>query len=124
MGDWTRDDLDAIGSAHEIGVAALRPDGTLRPYATVWVVHVGDALYVRSWRGQAGAWYRAVRHRPKGRVRLGGVEFDVTFERPADIGEDAIDAAYRDKYGGYGAAYVDAMVAPDARETTLRVQPA
>jgi hypothetical protein len=27
---WTRDELDRIGKAEELEIAALRPDGTLR----------------------------------------------------------------------------------------------
>lgn len=123
MADWTREELDAIDSAREIGISVLRPDGTPRRYVTIWIIRVGDMPYVRSWRGQAGAWYRAALRRPEGRVRVGGLERAVTLERPADADSDAIDAAYRDKYGRDGAAYVDAMVAPEARETTLRVRP-
>jgi hypothetical protein len=37
---------------------------------------------------------------------------------------DAIDAAYQDKYRKYGASYVDPMVAPTARDATVRLVPA
>jgi hypothetical protein len=121
MTSWTPEQLDAIGTAEELDIAALRPDGTLRPYTTIWVVRVGDGLYVRSYRGQGGTWYQAVQRRPEGRIRAGGVERDATFEHPTDVDEDAIDAAYRSKYGRYGGTYVDPMVAPDAQATTLRL---
>ena len=121
MTSWTRDELAAIGVAEELDIAALRPDGTLRPYTTIWVVRVGDDLYVRSYRGQDGAWYQAVQRRPEGRIRAGDVERDVTFEHLTDADEDAIDAAYRRKYGRYGSTYVDPMVALGARATTLRL---
>lgn len=120
MTNWTPDELGAIGAADELGIAALRPDGTLRPYTTIWVVRVGDGLYVRSYRGQDAAWYQAVRRRAEGRIRADGVERDATFER-ADVDEDAIDAAYRGKYGRYGRSYLDPMLAPTARATTLRL---
>jgi hypothetical protein len=32
MSDWTAEDLDTIGAADELRIAALRPDGSLRPY--------------------------------------------------------------------------------------------
>jgi len=38
--------------------------------------------------------------------------------------EDAIDAAYRGKYGRYGRSYLDPMLAPTARATTLRLNAA
>ena len=35
----------------------------------------------------------------------------------------AIDAAYRTKYGHYGASYVDPMFTPEARAATLELVP-
>lgn len=124
MTSWTPEQLGTIGAADELDIAALRPDGTLRPYTTIWVVRVGDGLYVRSYRGRDGAWYQAVQRRPQGRIRAGGADYDVAFEHPTDTDEDAIDAAYRSKYGRYGASYVDPMVAAGARATTVRLNAA
>lgn len=88
----------------------------------IWVVRDGDDLYVRSFRGSAGAWYRAARARPEGRIRSGGVDKDVTFVEVTDPGvNDRIDTAYRTKYGRYGASYVNPMVA--SRDTTLKLVP-
>ena len=56
---WTTDELDRIGRADELQIAARRRDGTLRVAVPIWVVRVGDALYVRSWRDDGGRWYRA-----------------------------------------------------------------
>ena len=124
MTSWTPEQLRAIGAADEIDIAASRPDGTLRPYTRIWVVRVGDGLYVRSYRGRDGIWYQAVQRRPQGRIRASGVEHDTTFEHPADVDEDTIDAAYRSKYGRYGRSYLDPMLAPAARATTLRLSAA
>jgi len=121
VSDWTAGDLDTIGAAEELQIAALRPDGSLRPYVTIWVVRVGDGLYVRSYRGRDGAWFRSVLARPEGRIRAGGLTRDVTVEEPADAGQPAIDQAYRDKYARYAGTYVDPMVSPAARAATLRL---
>ena len=79
MTTWTSDELDKIAAAEELQIAPLRRDGTLRNPVTVWVVHHGDDLYVRSWRGRTAAWYRAAQVRHEGRIWAGGVEKDVTF---------------------------------------------
>jgi hypothetical protein len=50
MRDWTAEELDTLGAADELEIAALRPDGTLRPATTIRVVRVGDDLNVRSHR--------------------------------------------------------------------------
>lgn len=124
MTSWTSEERDAIGAADELDIAALRGDGTLRPYTTIWVVRVGDELYVRSHRGRAGAWYQAVRRRPEGRIRAGGVDRRAAFEPAKDVDEDAVDAAYRSKYARYGPRYLEPMLAAGARETTLRLSAA
>lgn len=46
-----REDLERIGGAEELQLASRRPDGTLRPYVTMWVVLSGGNLYVRSAYG-------------------------------------------------------------------------
>lgn len=120
---WTSDELKEIGTADELEIAPLRRDGTLRKPVTIWVVRLGDGLYVRSWRGQSGAWFRAAQVRDEGRIRAGGVEKDVTFVEEADPDiNDQIDAAYRTKYRRY-PQYVHPMVSPEVRATTLKLVP-
>ncbi len=60
----------------------------------IWVVRAGDELYVRSWRGDAGAWYRAAKARRQGHISAGGVERDVEFAEADDAANDAVDAGY------------------------------
>src|SRR2546422_4324545 len=124
MTTWTSDELNKIGTAEELEIASLRRDGTLRNPVTVWVVRLGDDLYVRSWRGRTGAWFRGTQVRHEGRIWAGGVEKDVTFVEEADADlNDQIDAAYRTKYRRYGARYVNPMVAPEARAATIKLVP-
>ncbi len=124
MTTWTSDELDKIAAAEELELASLRRDGTLRTPVTIWVVRVGGDLYVRSWRGRAGAWFRGTQVRHEGRIRAGGVEKDVSFVEEADPAiNDQIDAAYRTKYRRYGGRYVDPMVAPEARAATIKLVP-
>jgi hypothetical protein len=121
MTAWTAEELDTIGAADELDIAVMRPDGSPRPYVTIWVVRVGDDLYVRSYRGRDGVWFRSVLRRPGGRIRAAGLERDVTFEESGEANRDAISEAYRDKYASYPRNIVDPMVAPAAREATLRL---
>jgi hypothetical protein len=123
MSDWTVGELDTLGAAEELEIAPLRPDGSLRPYTTIWVVRIGDDLYVRSWRGRESAWFLAALRRPEGRIQAAGVKRDVTFAEPDHADHDAIDRAYRDKYARYASTYVDPMISPGARAATLRLTP-
>ena len=121
MRNWTADDLDTIGATAEVDVAPLRPDGSLRPSTPIWIVRVGDDLYVRSHRGRRGSWFHHALQRHEGRIRTGALQRDVIFEEPDDADDRAIDEAYRTKYGRSGGGYVDAMVSPNARAATLRL---
>ena len=124
MSAWTPDELDKIGNAEELEIAPSRHDGTESKWVTIWVVRIGNHLYVRSYKGSGGSWYRGTQLRREGRIRAGGVEKDVMFAPETDPGiNDQIDAVYRTKYGSYSAQYVDPMVAPQARATTITLAP-
>jgi hypothetical protein len=124
MTAWTSEELSRIGTADELELASARPDGTLRNPRTIWVVRVGDDLYVRSMHGRGGGWFPATQARHQGRVSAGGVDKDVTFA-DADPGlNDQIDAAYRDKYRRYGPSIIGGVVNPGARAATIKLVPA
>ena len=124
MTTWTKDELDKIAAADELQIASLRPDATLGKPVTIWVVRIGDDLYIRSYKGRGGSWFRAAQAHHAGRIRAGGVEKEVTFVDETDPGiNDEIDAAYRTKYRGYSAQYVDPMVAAEARSTSIKLVP-
>lgn len=113
MSDWSQEELERIAGTRELVVTAAE---TTVP---IWVVRVGDELYVRSWHGERAGWYRAAREHGRGRIRAGDDRRDVRFVRDADA-DAAVDAAYRTKYA---SRYADEMVASPARETTLRLEP-
>jgi hypothetical protein len=122
MTTWTSDELTKIGTADELQIASLRGDGTLRKPVTIWVVRIGDDLYVRSAYGRNSAWFQGTQVRHEGHIRAGGVAKDVTFVEEADPDlNDQIDAAYRAKYRHYDARYVDPMVGAEARATTIKL---
>jgi hypothetical protein len=120
MTAWTRYELAKIGGAEELEIASLRRDGTLGKRVTIWVVPHQDSLYVRSWKGRTAAWFRTSQVRHEGRIWAGGIEKDVTFVDADHDVDDALDAAYRDKYRRYGASLVSPMMSPEARSTTIR----
>jgi hypothetical protein len=123
MTTWTSDELNKIGKAEELLITSLRSDGTLRKPVIIWVVRLGDNLYVRAVNGRTSAWYRGVQVRHEGRIQAGGVEKDVTFMEETDPGiNDKIDAAYLTKYCRY-PQYVAPMVTPEVRAATIKLVP-
>jgi hypothetical protein len=123
MTAWTSAELTKIGNAEELQIASLRRDGTPRKPVTIWVVRIGDDLYVRCANGRTGAWFRGAQVRHEGHIRAGGVEKDVTFVEETDPGtNDKIDAAYRTKYSRY-PQYVAPMLTPEVRAATIKLVP-
>jgi hypothetical protein len=120
---WNGDELDRIGEAEELAIAARRVDGTLRKPVAIWIVRVEDDLYVRSWRGSDGHWFRAAQARHEGRISAGGIDTNVVFLDVDEAVDDAVDAAYREKYRRY-PSYVAPMTSDQARATTLKLLPA
>jgi len=93
MTAWTSDELSTIAAADEIELAPLRSDGRLRTLVTIWVVRYGDDLYIRSWRGHGGSWFRATQARHEGQIQAGGMAKDVTFVEETDPGISLSEAA-------------------------------
>jgi hypothetical protein len=120
---WSRDELALIGGAEEVQIEVLGRDGRMRPRVTIWLVRVGDDLYVRSVRGGSGAWFRAVQRSHEGRISGGGMNKDARFEEGQPSVNDQVDAAYRSKYRRYAGRILDSCLTPEARSTTLRVVP-
>jgi hypothetical protein len=123
MTTWTADELTKIGTAEELEIVSLRSDGTLTKAVTIWVVRLGDNLFVRSVNGRAGAWFCGTQVRHEGHILAGGIEKDVTFV-DADPGiNDQIDTEYRTKYRRYAASIVSHIVSPEARSATIKLVP-
>lgn len=123
MTAWTNDELARIGGAEELQVASLRDDGTLRRYVTIWVVRAGQNLFIRSAFGPDNPWFRRALASGAGRIRAGGLERDVTFERAGPEFQAAVDAAYHAKYDRYGPRFVGSVVGDHVKDLTIRLVP-
>jgi hypothetical protein len=94
----------------------------------VWIVRHGTAVYVRSVNGTTAVWYRGAQTCHQGELSAGRLQRGVVFaEAGAHAGEgsgldDALDAAYRGKYG-HSSSAVARITTDVARATTLRVDP-
>ncbi|MFE3171904.1 DUF2255 family protein [Amycolatopsis sp. NPDC059090] len=114
---------DRIGAASEIQISSYRRDGSLRRWTPIWVVRSGDELYIRSAFGTEGGWYRWAAAKQLARVRVDGLETDVSLHLEADADTNAaVDAAYTEKYRSMPSALAP-MVAETAAATTTRLEP-
>ena len=123
MTTWTSGELTKIGAAEELKLASLWRDGPLRKQVIIWVVRLGDDLYVRSVNGRTAAWFRHTQVRHEGHIQAGGIDKDVTFVAAAPDLNDQIDAVYRSKYRRYAANIINSIVSPTARSATIKLVP-
>jgi hypothetical protein len=102
---WSREELERIGSAEELEIAVKPPDGTMLRWVPIWVVGIGDQVYVRTWHRRDNGWFGRVVSSGRARIRVAGLEVEVVVE---DIGagtaaqHSGVDAAYRAKYKVWG----------------------
>jgi hypothetical protein len=120
---WTDDELTTMDGVDELGIASRRPDGTLRPFVTIWFVRVGADLFVRSAYGYDNPWFQRALTAGEGRIRVAALERDVAFEVPASDVADVVTEAFETKYGRYGKGIVKTVVSGEAVRSTLRLEP-
>lgn len=89
---------------------------------TIWVVRHGDDLFIRSYRGPDGGWYRASQARHEGRVEAGGVEKAVAF---ADVGHgvEPRSTPPTARSTGGSAGLSTRWSAPGTQATAIRLVP-
>jgi hypothetical protein len=118
----TAEALQHLVEVEEIRIGVRHPDGSTRS-VPIWVVQVGDHLYVRSVRGPKGGWYRRLRANPDGEVRDGQHRHRVRAEPVTDAGTiDQVTRAYESKYGS--SPFVRPLLGGPSVEATLRLDPA
>jgi hypothetical protein len=119
---WSDDELRRIADSDELEIASVRSDGRLRRPVTIWVVRVGDDVYVRSVNGRSASWLRRAQDRHEARIFVVGVTKDVRLVE-TDDNANAIDAAYRTKYRRYATRIIDSIISPQAGAATLKLVP-
>ena len=119
MNAWSGEELERAAAAEELELTAAGRA------VTIWVVRLGDDVYVRSVRGRTSGWFQRVLESHEGSISAGGVTKDVTFvEVDDDTVNDAVGEAYRSKYGSrYPNEFIDPLLTPEARAATLRLVP-
>jgi hypothetical protein len=106
-----------------VQIAPVRRNGELRQPTTIWLVRVGEDLYVRAAYGANKGWHGVARASGQAHLTAGSVERDVAVQDADPAVLDAVDAAYRDKYGARYASIVKDINNAEKRATTLRLTP-
>jgi len=122
MSQWSKDELQRINGSDELQIAAVRDDGTMRDGRPIWVVRVGDDLFVRAAYGRGSGWHQVARASGRARITAGGVQKDVAVKGADESLLDEVDDAYRTKYARH-ASIVESITDAEHRATTLQLVP-
>lgn len=115
-------DLAALAAAEEIDIETRADGGTVHR-TIVWVMVRDDVVYLRSYHGTSGRWYREALANPDVALHVDGRRLAARAEpAPDPASVEACSAGLRQKYAGSNS--LGAMLAAPILPTTLRLVPA
>jgi hypothetical protein len=115
-------DADTLGTLRELREVSVRTDKHPGSAVVIWVVVADDGVFVRSFRGAKGRWYRDLAGGGPATLEFGGCRLAVQAVPASDAA--AIEHASREFLRKYGPGpYSTAMVQPEVVATTLRLDP-
>jgi hypothetical protein len=115
-------DADTLRELRDVQEFRIRTGKHPKTAVVIWVVVADDAVFVRSFRGAKGRWYRDLASGGPATLEFAGHQLAVQAIPAADSESIArASAALLEKYKS--SAYAAAMVKPDTLSTTLRLEP-
>jgi len=109
-----------VDEKREIRIETLATGGPTR--TIIWVVVVGDEVYVRSVRGEDGHWYQRALANPLVAIEVDGERMEFRAVHIEDAGTiQAVTDALQEKYPAGGS--LDRMTREEVLDTTLRLDP-
>ena len=120
--NFPESDLAAMAAAKEVDVETRSPSGDARR-TIIWIVERDGDVFVRSYRGPRGKWYREALADPEVAIHVDGRRVAaraVPATDPESV--EACSEGLRAKYPR--SRSLDAMLIPDVLPTTLRIEAA
>ncbi|MEZ5085435.1 MAG: DUF2255 family protein [Tessaracoccus sp.] len=80
MSAWPTEVVARIAATDDFHIAPYHADGkTTGTLTWIWSVVVDGRVFVRSWSGTRGRWYRSAVAQQAGRITAGGQSYEVAF---------------------------------------------
>ena len=116
---FTADTLKQLRAAREVSIRTEKhPDSAV----VIWVVVPDDEVFVRSWRGTRGRWYRDLASGGSASIEFGGRRLSVQAIPTNDAAAIArVSGEFRRKY--QSSSHALEMVRTEILPTTLRLEP-
>ena len=90
----------------------------------IWIVPTQAGIYIRSYKGKRGRWYQETIANPQVSIHVGRRQ--ARARAIPDTGSktvEAVNAAYREKYGERWPSETEEMMKRSLFPTTLRLEP-
>jgi hypothetical protein len=115
-------DADALRDLRDVQEIAIRTGKHPRSAVVIWVVVADDEVFVRSWLGAKGRWYRDLAAGGPATLEFAGRRLAVQSLAAND--DAAVARASREFLKKYsGSSHAQEMVRPEILPTTLRLEP-
>jgi hypothetical protein len=119
MAFFDAETLDQLSTAREV---SIRTDKHPKCAIVIWVVVADDDVFVRSWRGASGRWYRDLAEGGFASIEFNGSRLPVQAVPATDPATIArVSDEFLQKYRT--SSHAQEMVRPETLTTTLRLEP-
>jgi hypothetical protein len=115
-------DAQTLGELRDVQEVAIRTEKHPKSAVVIWVVVADDEVFVRSWRGAKGRWYRDLAAGGPATLELAGRRLAVQALPASD--QAAVARASREFLRKYRrSTHAQEMVKSEILSTTLRLEP-
>jgi hypothetical protein len=118
----TNFDADTLRALRDVQEPSIRTDKHPRSTVVIWVVVDGDDVFVRSWLGARGRWYKDLAAGGLATLEFAGRQLAVQAIPASD--DASVERTSREILRKYRhSSHAREMVRSDIRPTTLRLEP-
>lgn len=118
----TEFDAQTLGELRDVQEVAIRTEKHPKSAVVIWVVVADDEVFVRSWLGAKGRWYRDLAAGEPATLEFAGRQLAVHTIPASD--QHAVAGASREFLRKYQrSTHAQEMVRSETLPTTLRLEP-
>jgi hypothetical protein len=118
----TKFDTDTLRALQDVQEPRIRTDRHSKTAVVIWVVVDGDDVFVRSWLGAKGRWYKDLAAGGSATLEFAGRKLAVrTIPASDDASVERASRAILTKYRR--SSHAQEMVRSEILPTTLRLEP-
>ena len=115
-------DADTLRELRDVQEVTIRTEKHPNTAVVIWVVVADEEVFVRSWAGTRGRWYRDLAAGGPATLEFAGHQLKVQAIPASDA--DAVARASREFLHKYRtSSHSQEMVRPEILPTTLRLEP-